>query len=205
MLERSNRHTNEHAQAHQGAGVPLSGHGLNLTLGFSGVLPEPSDVGSGSSRVGVHQVPRSNGASEVSGFGQVRSLVFGGKKRSVSAGCGCTPGGVLLLSNENSQSPTGIYSADTRHWDFEASKNVDYADGVFAHLDSWLMESGPDQKNEECCGGDACCNSPETRMLEASNKGEQHDAEHYVGNDLAKTRSKALHLHNDSLATGVFA
>ena len=205
MLERGNRHSSQNAQSHQGSGVPFHRNGLGLTLGFPGVLPEPSDIGRGGAGVGVYQVARSYGASEIGRLRQVGSLVFGGKERSVSSWSSCTPGGVLLFSDIESQSPARIDSADALQRDVKGSKHVYYSNAFFAYLNPWLMESSPDQKDKQCCGGDACCNSPETGVLKASKKGEQHHGNHYVGNDLAKSRSKALHLHNDSLATGVFA
>lgn len=209
MLERSDSHSNQHTESHQGARVPLD-RSFELTASgdfctVSSCLPEPSDIGSGSAGIGVDEVSGSNGASQVGALRQVSTLILGGKEGSVSAGCCSTPGGELLAGGEKRQRPAGIDALDGTKRDVDGSKDIHQSNLFFTDLNPGVMKTSPNQKGHQCCGGDAHGNTPESALQVAGKKSQQHDQANNPGDDLAKTGSKDLHVNNDSLATGVFA
>lgn len=202
---KSQRKTSEQHQNQNGFGVPM---GLNLGTSVNLVsnwLPQPSNGCCGSSRVGGHQIARSNGSSQVATLWKVSTLVLGGKERSVATRGNRTPCRVLLASNKQSQCPTGINSTNRIDWNLEGSENVDEQYLALANFNPRPIEHRPNGKNHQAGWGQAQCHTPESRFCVAGTKCQQHDGGNYPGNCFAEAGSKDLHIANDSLAPGVFA
>lgn len=205
MSKRSDGHSGQNGERHQAAAVERD-RDLSFTIGEATLIfPEPSDVGSSSSRLGIDQISGPNGSGQVAGLGEVATLIFRGEEGGVSAGSGSSPSGVLLFPNEECQSPAGVDSRDYFKWDFDGSKDIHEPDFTRAHLNSGLVEQDPNQKSSEGCGCNCTSDGPKTAFSDSASDGQSHDQTNNPGDYLAKTRSKDLHNTNDSLATGVFA
>ena len=204
MLE-SQRKTREQNQNQNGFGVPM---GLNLGASVNLVsdwLPQGSDGCCGGTRGSGHQISGPNGSSQVATFRKVSSLVFGGKERSVTTRCNSTPGRVFLASNKQGQGPTGVNAANRIDWHFKGSENIDQQKLALANFNAGSIERRPNRKNHQAGWDQAQRKAPEARFGIAGTKRKQHDGGNYPGNCFTETRSKDLHIANDSLAPGVFA
>jgi hypothetical protein len=209
MLENYNTQPGKQQQGNQGAAVPRNNYWLTDTWKVSRdipqVLPEPTNVGGGSTRFTANQIARSNRAGQIGAFGQMATLVLGGKERSVSARCGSTPSRVSLFTAVKSQSPTRVDSTNGTKRYFDGSKDINESDLALTNLNPRIVETRPGKQKAQPNWGQALGKAPKTSFFDACPQCQDHDSQHHPGDYLAKARAKDLHLVNDSLAGGVFA
>ena len=209
MLENYNTQSGKQQQGNQGASVPSNDHWLTDTWkvarNIPQVLPEPTNVGGGSTRLATNQIARSNRASQIGAFGQMATLVLGGKERSVSSRRRSAPSGVSLFTAVERQSPTSVDSTDGTNGYFDGSKDIYESDLALTNLNLGVVEPRPGKQKAEAHRGQALGKAPRASFFDTCPQCQDHDSQCHPGDYLAKARAKDLHLVNDSLAGGVFA
>ena len=209
MLENYNTQSDKQQQGNQGAAVPSNDYWLTdswkVSRNIPQVLPEPTNVGGGSTRLTANQIPRSNRASQIGAFGQMATLVLGCKKRSVSSRRRSTPSGVSLFTAVERQSPTSVDSTNGTKRYFDGSKDIYESDLALTNLNLGVVEASPGKQKAEAHWGQALGKAPKASFFDTCPECQDHDSQYHPGDYLAKARAKDLHLVNDSLAGGVFA
>ena len=79
--------------------------------GFRGIfalLPQPSDVGCGSSGVAADEISWTDGAGDVGTFWEMLALLTGGKDAAVATRSWSTPGRYFALLSSYGKSPTSV-------------------------------------------------------------------------------------------------
>ncbi len=199
----SNQSKNQHADCYQQASfVPAAFYPGAIELNAFELC---SKVGGGSSRVGVHQITRSHSAKQVTGFGQMFALVFGGKERCVPTGSRSTPRNEFATLGVNLESPAGIDSFDGAEGDSVASEDVYESNRVFIEANFWIEKENPGELAKQQSSRQALNQSPKTKLGKGLPQSKAQHKPHHYGKTLAELRSENLHPHNDSLTTGVFA
>ena len=209
MLEDYNTQSSKQQKGNQGASVPGNDYWLTDTWkvarNIPQVLPEPTNVGGGSTGLATNQVSRSNRASQIGAFGQMATLVFGGKERSVSSRSGSTPSRVSLFAAVKRQGPTRVDSTNGTKRYFDGSKDIYESDLALTNRNLRVVETRPGKQKAQAHWSQALGKAPKTSFFNTCPQCQDHDAQYYPGDYLAKARAKDLHLVNDSLAGGVFA
>jgi hypothetical protein len=209
MLENYNTQSGKKQQGNQGAAVPRNNYWLTDTWkvarSIPQVLPEPTNVGGGSTRLATNQVSRSNRASQIGTLWQMASLVLGGEERSVSSRCSSTPSRVSLFTAVKRQSPAGVDSTNGTKRYFDGSKDIYQSDLALTNLNLRVVETRPGQQKAQSHWGQALGKAPKASFFDTCPHCQDHDSQYHPGDYLAKARAKDLHLVNDSLAGGVFA
>ena len=113
------------------ANAPLAFDGGNLV---STLLPESSDVGCGSSGVAANEISWSNGSRDVGAFGEMLSLVAGGKDAAVATRSWSTPGSYFAFVGGDCERPTGVNELYGTPADVVLSEDIDNFYALFAHL-----------------------------------------------------------------------
>ena len=209
MLENYNTQSDKQQQGNQGAAMPSNGYWFTDTWkvarNIPQVLPEPTNVGGGSTRFTANQISRSNRAGQIGAFGQMATLVLGGEERSVSSRCGSTPSRVSLFTAVKRQGPTSVDSTDGTQRYFDGSKDIYEPDLALTNLNLGVVETRPGEQKAHAHRSQALGKAPKARFFDACPQCQDHDSQYHPGDYLAKARAKDLHLVNDSLAGGVFA
>ena len=113
------------------ANAPLAFDGGNLV---STLLPESSDVGCGSSGVAANEISWSNGSRDVGAFGEMLSLVAGGKDAAVATGSWSTPRRYPAFICGDCQRPAGVDELYGTPADVVLSEDIDNLYALFAHF-----------------------------------------------------------------------
>ena len=113
------------------ANAPLAFDGGNLV---STLLPESSDVGSCSSGVAANEISWSNGSGDVGAFGEMLSLVAGGKDAAVATRSWSTPGSYFAFVGGDCERPAGVDELYGTPADVVLSEDIDNLYALFAHL-----------------------------------------------------------------------
>jgi hypothetical protein len=209
MLENYNTQSSKQQQGNQGAAVPGNDNLVTgrrkVTLNISEALPEPTNVGGGSTRLTANQIARSNRAGKVGSLGQMASLVLGGKEGSVPSRRGSAPSRVSLFTAVKRQGPAGIDAANRTKWYIDGSKYIYQPHFAPTNLDSGVIEASPGEQKAQAYWSQALRKTPKASFLKTRPQRQAQNAQHHPGDYLAKARAKDLHLVNDSLARGVFA
>ena len=199
----SNQSKNQHADCYQQAGF------MPAALNDSTVEFNPFELcskeGGRSPRVSVDQIAWPYGAEQVTGLGQVFTLILGGKECCVPARSWCTPGNVFAALGVNLESPAGIDSFDGAEGDSVASEDVYESNRVFIEANFWIEKENPGELAKQQSSRQALNQSPKTKLGKGLPQSKTQHKPHRYGQALAKLRSENLHPHNDSLTTGVFA
>jgi len=111
------------------ANAPLAFDGGNLV---STLLPESSDVGSGSSGVAADEISWSNGSGDVGALGEVLSLVAGGKDAAVATRSWSTPGRYFAFICSDCERPSGVDELYGTPADVVLSEDIDNLYALFA-------------------------------------------------------------------------
>ena len=111
------------------ANAPLAFDGGNLV---STLLPESSDVGSGSSGFAADEISWSNGSGDVGALGEVLSLVAGGKDAAVATGSWSTPGRYFAFTCGDCERPAGVDELYGTPADVVLSEDIDNLYALFA-------------------------------------------------------------------------
>ena len=131
MLE--TQHGSEHqcGDCRNLANAPLAFDGGNLV---STLLPESSDVSSCSSGVAANEISWSNGSRDVGAFGEMLSLVAGGKDAAVATGSWSTPGRYFAFICGDCERPAGVDELYCTPADLVLSEDIDNFYALFAHF-----------------------------------------------------------------------
>ena len=209
MLENYNTQSREQQQGNQSASVPSNNYWptdtREVTRCVPQALPEPTNVGGGSTRLTAEQIARPNRAGQIGTLGQMASLVLGCKERSVSSRCGSTPSGVSLFAAVKSQRPPSVDSTNGTKRYFDGSKDIYQSDLALTNLNLRVVETSPGKQKAQPNWGQALGKAPKASFFDTCPECQDHDSQYHPGDYLAKARAKDLHLVNDSLAGGVFA
>lgn len=113
--------------------TPFSRH--NLRIVFS-LFPNSSDVCSCGTRVAADEITWTNGAGYVGAFGQVLSLVAGGKDAAVATGGWSSPCSYFALICGDCERPASVDELDGAPADFVLSKDIYDSYKLFLDLNS---------------------------------------------------------------------
>lgn len=151
---------------------------------LSAALPVASDEGCCSTRIGVDEVAGPNRSREVSGLGQVLTLVSTSDHGGVSAGCGCGPDRDPTFAQKERESPLGVDAADCTPLDLVGHYDVSDVDAGLADDEPGSPECCPDGRCEKCGNGDStqpfgesgCCGGGCCGTTENNIKDDREDA-----------------------------
>ena len=96
------------------------------------LLPESSDVGSGSSGFAADEISWSNGSGDVGALGEVLSLVAGGKDAAVATGSWSTPCRYFAFICGDCERPAGVDELYGTPADVVLSEDIDNLYALFA-------------------------------------------------------------------------
>ena len=113
------------------ANAPLA---FDSGIQTSPLLPESSDVGSGSSGFAADEISWSNGSGDVGALGEVLSLVAGGKDAAVATRSWSTPGRYLAFICGDCECPAGVDELYGTPADVVLSEDIDNFYALFAHF-----------------------------------------------------------------------
>jgi len=111
------------------ANAPLTFDGGNLV---SMLFPESSDVCCGSSGVAANEISWSNASGDVGAFGEMLSLVTGGKDAAVATRSWSTPGRYLAFICGDCERPAGVDELYCTPADGVLSEHIDNFYALFA-------------------------------------------------------------------------
>jgi len=100
----------------------------------STLLPKSSDVGCGSSGVAANEISWSNGSGDVGAFGEMLSLVAGGKDAAVATRSWSTPGSYFAFVGGDCERPAGVDELYGTPADVVLSEDIDNLYALFAHF-----------------------------------------------------------------------
>ena len=96
------------------------------------LLPESSNVSSGSARVAADEIARTHGAGDVGAFGEMLPLVAGGKDAAVTARSWSTPGRYFAFICSDCERPSGVDELYGTPADVVLSEDIDNLYALFA-------------------------------------------------------------------------
>lgn len=188
---------NQQVQHEQGAKnrnaakVPMSGFGA---WQIATLLPVATNVGGRSTRVGVYQVTRPNGTSEVGAFRQVASLVAGGKDAAVTARRWRSPGRVSSLVGDQSQRPFGINSSYRPQAYAVGAQHVFYDDNFFIGADLGKPEGDHSEVAKQQRGWKAEQRDGHSLSAQSQQPRQQQQAQADPSEQAGKSGSENLHV-----------
>jgi hypothetical protein len=113
------------------ANAPLT---FDSGIQTASLLPESSDVSSCSSGVAADEISWSNGSGDVGAFGEMLSLVAGGKDAAVATRSWSTPGSYFAFICSDCERPSGVDELYCTPADVVLSEDIDNLYALFAHL-----------------------------------------------------------------------
>jgi len=113
------------------ANAPLA---FDSGIQTTSLLPESSDVGSGSSGFAADEISWSNGSGDVGALGEVLSLVAGGKDAAVATGSWSTPCRYFAFICGDCERPAGVDELYGTPADVVLSEDIDNLYALFAHF-----------------------------------------------------------------------
>ena len=113
------------------ANAPLA---FDSGIQTTSLLPESSDVGSGSSGFAADEISWSNGSGDVGALGEVLSLVAGGKDAAVATRSWSSPGRYFAFVGGDCKRPAGVDELYGTPADVVHSEDIDNLYALFAHL-----------------------------------------------------------------------
>jgi len=171
--------------------------GLDQGLVVTTTLPVSSNESCCAAGVRGDEVAGSDRTREVSGLGQILTLVSAGGQGGIAAGCGCSPDIDAPLSEEQGQAPLRVDAGNRAPFDFVRNDDVSNVDPAFPNdqprsperrVDNRYEESGDGDSTKPvdqsaCCGG-GCCGTTENE--------DEHDSDYSAG--ARRERGHELHV-----------
>lgn len=158
------------------------------------LLPVSSDEGSWGSRIGVDQISRPNGSTEVGAFRQVAALIARGKDAAVTARSWGSPSRVASLVGDQTQRPFGINATDRTQAYPVGAQHVFDDDDFFIRADFGKPKGDHSQVTKQQRGWKAYQGNLNSLCAQGEQPRQQQQAQAHAGEQARESGSENLHV-----------
>jgi len=195
MLERQGSNQGKRDDRRNGPKVPGRVDARNQILPLS-FLPTVSDYSRRGSGLTSDKISRPYGASQVSGVGEMLSLILGGKEGCVASRSRRSPSRVFLLANKNCERIASVNSINCAPRDVVTSNQVNDSHSAIVDFHSRQPKHYCAAINQECREWNRPESASYPKISCKNNQGQGHDESDEDGNYPAESGPKNLHDSN---------
>ena len=184
------------------ANAPLA---FDSGIQTTSLLPESSDVGSGSSGFAADEISWSNGSGDVGALGEVLSLVAGGKDAAVATRSWSTPGRYLAFICGDCERPAGVDELYCTPADLVLSEDIENFYAFFAHFNPGKPKEQQGAHRYESHSWQGYKRDCEPFAYQNHEPGESHDDDARKSYGPAGSGSEYLHAKSLACLRGVLS